>query len=517
LSIVDVRVTPPPRPSSRRFLLVVAIASLLAGAAAAWFYSAGALTLSHYDAKAHLVVARRIFDSLTPGWRQIGAVWLPLPHLLNALPVQIDAFYRDGTSGVAISILSFAVATTSLAWLVVRATGSAAAATASSVVFASNPNVLYLQSTPMTEPLLLAGLLLGTALLYRRLGVHRDGGSIAALGWVLAAACLTRYEAWPFTMAMLGLTLVVPLLQGQRASTAFRSTIVLAAYPAVAVVSFLVLSRATVGEWFVTGGFYVPDNKAYGRPLVAIAAVWWGLCRVAGTVTTLAGTAGALALTAKALQLRQRAPTLVALGLAATAALPWYAFLSGHPFRIRYMIVLVAGVAACIGLGVGLLPRALRLTGAVLVAVVALLNTPPLSGKAPMVLEAQWDRPNSIGRREVTRCLAGRFVRPRDKILASMGSLAHYMQELSHAGFALDDFVHEGIGELWPEALASPRRHVRWVLFEERAEGGDMLTALRKDRPSFLDGFTRVCEGGGVALYERDDEKVSGARVRGAR
>ena len=41
------------------------------------------LVLSHYDAKAHLVVARRVIDNLTPGWQQIGAVWLPLPHLLQ--------------------------------------------------------------------------------------------------------------------------------------------------------------------------------------------------------------------------------------------------------------------------------------------------------------------------------------------------------------------------------------------------------------------------------------------------
>mgnify|MGYP003343621282 CR=1 FL=1 len=34
---------------------------------------------------------RGIADSLTPSWEQIGAVWLPLPHLLNMLPVQIDA------------------------------------------------------------------------------------------------------------------------------------------------------------------------------------------------------------------------------------------------------------------------------------------------------------------------------------------------------------------------------------------------------------------------------------------
>ena len=54
------------------------------------------LVLSHYDAKAHLVVARRIIDNITPGWQQIGGVWLPLPHLLNVLPTQFDVLYRTG-------------------------------------------------------------------------------------------------------------------------------------------------------------------------------------------------------------------------------------------------------------------------------------------------------------------------------------------------------------------------------------------------------------------------------------
>ena len=106
---------------------------------------------------AHLVVARRIVDSITPGWQQIGAVWLPLPHLLNALPVQVDALYRTGASGVAISIAAFAIAAGAIAWIVARAhrivAGAASPAPRSS---RSNPNVLYLQSTPMTEPLLLA-------------------------------------------------------------------------------------------------------------------------------------------------------------------------------------------------------------------------------------------------------------------------------------------------------------------------------------------------------------------------
>src|SRR5262245_33928151 len=82
-------------------------AALLGGGVALYYASRG-LALSHYDAKAHLVVARRILDSLTPSWEQIGAVWLPLPHLINALPVQIDWFYRTGAFAIGVSVVSFA-------------------------------------------------------------------------------------------------------------------------------------------------------------------------------------------------------------------------------------------------------------------------------------------------------------------------------------------------------------------------------------------------------------------------
>src|ERR1041385_8991918 len=85
--------------------------------AALWYHQLG-LTLSHYDARGHLVVARRVIDSLTRGWQQIGAVWLPLPHLLNMLPVQVDAWYRSGASAVAISIASYAMAAGAIAWMV---------------------------------------------------------------------------------------------------------------------------------------------------------------------------------------------------------------------------------------------------------------------------------------------------------------------------------------------------------------------------------------------------------------
>ena len=63
--------------------------------------------------------------------------------------------------------------------------------------------------------------------------------------------------------------------------------------------------------------------------------------------------------------------------------------------------------------------------------------------------------------------------------MASMGSLGHYMQELSRRGFALRDFLHEGNGDIWLAALDGPRPFAGWMLIEEKAEGGDMLATSR--------------------------------------
>jgi hypothetical protein len=91
------------------------------------------------------------------------------------------------------------------------------------------------------------------------------------------------------------------------------------------------------------------------------------------------------------------------------------------------------------------------------------------------------------------------------KIMASMGSLGHHMQEMSRAGFAIRDFLHEGNGDIWLAALDTPGAFAGWMLIEEKSEGGDMLYKRAREHPGFLRGFARVCEGAGVALYERQN------------
>ena len=474
-------------------------AALALGTGAAWWYARAGLTLSHYDAKAHLVVARRIADSLTPGWVQIGAVWLPLPHLLSMIPVQWDFFYRTGAFGVGLSVVCFAVTIYAIARLLAGLTGSRAAAMAGAVAIGLNPNVLYLQSTPMTEPLLMA---LTAIAAWLAVEAVRSGGrrNFRRAGLALGAAVLTRYEAWPFAAALVALAAVSALRQGRSAAAAAGVAGRLAAGPAAAVLAFLVLSRATVGQWFVTSGFFIADNLDFHHPIRALASVWWGAKELSSLPLVIIGAAGLVLLLIHSLRSRDAAPWLPALALAGVAALPWYAFYSGHPFRVRYMVPLIPALGLGIGCAVGLAGRLKPLLFAAALAA-ALLGPRPLDPAAPMVLEAQWDRTNQAGRAKVAAYFRAHW--DGEPVLASMGSLAHFMQELSGSGFAIRDFLHEGNGALWTDALQYPDAHVEWILIEEQAEDGDVLAQRARAQTGYLAGYARVAQGGGVALYRR--------------
>ena len=152
-------------------------------------------TLYYGDAEAHLNIARRIVDSRTPGYDQIGTVWLPLPHVLTLALVGDDRWWRNGLAGAIPSSACFAIAGVFLFAAVRRALESSAAALTSLGLFVLNPNLLYLQATPMTEPVFFASLM---ALVYFTVVFQQTQSFGAVVGAALAnvAAALTRYEGW---------------------------------------------------------------------------------------------------------------------------------------------------------------------------------------------------------------------------------------------------------------------------------------------------------------------------------
>jgi Dolichyl-phosphate-mannose-protein mannosyltransferase len=193
---------------SRLEIALVVVSLALLSAAATALVSHFGWTVYYGDAEAHLNIARRIVDSRTPGYEQIGTVWLPLPHLLTLALVLNDRLWRNGLAGAIPSSVCFVVAGAFLYAAMRRAAESSAVALASVGLLALNPNLLYLQATPMTEPVFLACLMV---LLYCTIRFQATQSAGAILGAAAAgfAASLARYEGWmliPFVTLYFGLT-----------------------------------------------------------------------------------------------------------------------------------------------------------------------------------------------------------------------------------------------------------------------------------------------------------------------
>src|SRR5271156_2269117 len=122
-------------------------------------YSRRGDVLLYGDAVAHINIARRVFDSKTPGLLQLGTVWLPLPHLLIMPFIVSKQMWQSGSGGSIPSMAAFVLGVLGIFRLVRKMlsrdgevnTAAKVGAWASAVIYAANPNLIYMQSTAMGE------------------------------------------------------------------------------------------------------------------------------------------------------------------------------------------------------------------------------------------------------------------------------------------------------------------------------------------------------------------------------
>src|SRR3989344_8660520 len=159
------------------------------------FYFNNGMSLNYNDARSHLDIARRVVEGLKPGIAQLGSVWLPLPHILMMPTVWNDFFWHTGLSGSLVSMVSF-VATGYLVYLFLKQFKVGLLGQVVGVlVFATNINVLYLQSTAMTELLLLATMTAGVYGLVCWSKSSKVVDLVRSAFWVMLST-LTRYDGW---------------------------------------------------------------------------------------------------------------------------------------------------------------------------------------------------------------------------------------------------------------------------------------------------------------------------------
>lgn len=152
--------------------------------------------IAYGDAESHLNIAKRVIHGLTPGAAQLGGVWLPLPHLLMVPFVYFDSLWRTGLAGSIVSGISYILSCIYIFKLANLLVKNNFLSFIASLVFMTNPNILYMQSTPMTELVLIVFFILNTYFFIKFLKREGDIVSLMLAAFFGFCATLSRYDGW---------------------------------------------------------------------------------------------------------------------------------------------------------------------------------------------------------------------------------------------------------------------------------------------------------------------------------
>src|SRR3984957_10360965 len=213
---------PPPKTYSETEIVRLVWLAIFVSVFSFLIYNRNGAVLLYGDAVAHINIARRIFDSKTPGLLQLGTVWLPLPHLLILPFIVSRQMWQSGTGGSIPSMAAFVLGVLGIFRLVRTALSvsgegkstTTLSAWAAAILYAANPNLIYMQATAMGESLYLA-LFIWSIVYFAEFTQGRDNALIKC-GLCLAAAAWTRYDGWFLAVVLVVATLAARYYPHQR-------------------------------------------------------------------------------------------------------------------------------------------------------------------------------------------------------------------------------------------------------------------------------------------------------------
>jgi len=278
----------------RRNVMILLVAIMISGIATAlYMYGADRYALVYYgDAGSHLIAGRKLFDwNENPGWDQIGTVWLPLPHFLLMFPSFIDGLFFSGFAGLAVSLPSLALTSVLLYKIVARILPKVPnvnaefvpyVAFAAALLYALNPNFLYLGITAMTEaPFML--FFIGSAYYLLRWIEEYTGGRSVGLRYLIvcsafvSAATLCRYEGWILPLVLIASVMITVLRKrtnGMDRAEKTRNRVILytiatAIISLSGIVFWLAFNEVKYGDplEFANAQYYSAASQALNRPV----------------------------------------------------------------------------------------------------------------------------------------------------------------------------------------------------------------------------------------------------------
>jgi hypothetical protein len=494
---------------------IALLASALSIGFYAWYARQG-LLFAHGDAISHLMIARRVFDSRTPGLAQLGSAWPPLNHILMLPLIWNDTLWRDGFAGAFPSMVAYVVGAVYMFRLGRLCFGSGTAGVVAVLAFMLNPNVLYMQSTAMSELDLLCAAILAIYYLLQWARAFHTRDLVKAAGAV-AAGTLVRYDGWALAgAAVLIVAYVAWRRQGRVASEA--QTILFSTLALAGCVAWVFYNWVIFGDplYSFTGPY---SSRSQQQHIAATSGLptqhnlWLSLLEygqaVIDTVGWLVAIVALLGLIYFIWRFRLRPGTLPTYGTLVPFAFNWASLFLGISvvltpeikihgvgtyFDLRYGMMMIPAVALFLAswstwrreVVVGVLGLIVVFSGLnpTLGTPYALSDPLHTSGRIATIDDAKW--------------LAAHY--QGGTILLSEGS---FEPMLFLSDLPEHVFLTEANGAEFRTAVAYPEGSVTWIVMDAESANYDAVWATLHNRQDWRQYFVLVRVTGTTQFYER--------------
>ena len=475
------------------------------------FYSNSELILAYNDARSRLNIARRIVDSLQPGFAQIGSVWLPLFHILELPLVWNYYLWQSGFAGSIISMASYVAGGIFFIKLLNRMNFTLTALLFAFTVYALNPNMLFMQSIPMTESLLM--FLAIASIYYLYIWSEELNHKYLILSSIfIFLSSLTRYDGW-FLLLASTLFVIIISFKKRNASFVIGNVLLFLTLASFGVILWIIWNKLIFNDplYFVLGPFsaksqqdilnvegrlFSKGNLVYSTFLYLVtvlynSGIWIGIIAIWG---------GFMFYFNKHINLNKK---IVLSLLLVPFIFNIFSLYAGHSvihiphippytwFNDRYGLMVLPAIAIMFAYIVS----KSRL-GIILASMVVIFN-----------YSYMYIGNNIITIEDGTRGSSGNFLNSAGIWLKSNAKDGLILTATSSndalvftSGLPLKRFIVEGSRLYWQDSLADPTKHAKWIVMKK----GDLVeTALHNNR-IFLDNYSLVYKDAFSYIYVLD-------------
>lgn len=480
------------------------------------FYHNG-LSLAYNDARSRLDIGRRVVEGLKPGLAQLGSVWLPLPHILMIPTVWNDFMWHSGFSGAIYSMLSF-VATGFIIYKFLEKLGVSVLGRLFGVaVFVGNMNILYLQSTAMTELLLLATMTIGV---YELMMWHKEEKVLYLIRssfWIMLSS-LVRYDGW-FLLFWAALLVVIKGFKkgGYRKSEGLF--VLFATLGGLGVFLWLVWNAAIFKDplYFAFGEFSAHTQQEQlsdagvlatkGDIWLSIQMYWYAMVYNSVFFTVIVGFIGQVAF-----WFDKKISSEIKMGTTALLAPLVFNILAlylGHSvlfiqgisgdtwFNVRYGIMMLPSFAIFAGY---LLDR-LKPMRWMIVGLFAFVTFFHLANADAVTID---DGRVGSSQKNVSEVSGWLKQNAADRPGFVLISAASHDAIIFSSGMPMKKFIHEGTGAYWESATTSPDRWARWIIM--RTNDQNDLSFRLVSKTDGLEKYTLVESFPFADIYELKED-----------